>query len=47
LLDVFEQMDNPHGPVRITAVAFAGAASAPHQVVCATSSVDGTVKVWR
>lgn len=49
------QMDNPHGTSRITALAFAGASdsvttssnSNKAAVVCATASVDGTVKVWR
>ena len=46
------QMDNPHGPVRITALSFAGAGSGgamlqKNAVMCATASVDGTVKVWR
>jgi len=46
------QMDNPHGPVRITALSFAGAGSngamlQRNAVMCATASVDGTVKVWR
>jgi hypothetical protein len=49
-------MDNPHGTSRITAFAFAGSsnnmddaagAQGANQVVCATASVDGTVKVWR
>ena len=52
-------MDNPHGPHRVTALAFAGVPSvedghssvAPlastSVVVAATASVDGTVKVWR
>jgi hypothetical protein len=48
-------MDNPHGTSRITAFAFAGSnntdeaagAQSANQVVCATASVDGTVKVWR
>lgn len=42
-------MDNPHGTSRVTALAFAGADSSNSKapVVCATASVDGTVKVWR
>jgi hypothetical protein len=44
-------MDNPHGTSRITAFAFAGTnneeGQSTSQVVCATASVDGTVKVWR
>eukprot|EP01032_Pedospumella_encystans_P007994 gene7994-9529_t len=51
------QMDNPHGPHRVTSLAFAGASSSADDtssnnnnaspVLAATSSVDGTVKVWR
>ena len=45
-------MDNPHGTSRVTALAFAGASSDSNStskapVMCATASVDGTVKVWR
>eukprot|EP01032_Pedospumella_encystans_P012327 gene12327-14270_t len=51
------QMDNPHGPHRVTSLAFAGASSSADDntnnnnnaspVLAATASVDGTVKVWR
>ena len=49
-------MDNPHGPHRVTSLAFAGASSSADEtssnnnaspVLAATASVDGTVKVWR
>lgn len=49
-------MDNPHGPHRVTSLAFAGASSFAEEnansnnsspVLAATASVDGTVKVWR
>ena len=40
-------MDNPHGASRVTALSFAGAVHGQQQVVCATASADGTVKVWR
>mmetsp|Transcript_12466 Transcript_12466/g.27976 ORF Transcript_12466/g.27976 Transcript_12466/m.27976 type:complete len:1114 (-) Transcript_12466:631-3972(-) len=48
------QMDDPHGMFRVTSLSFACSSLAAAKrsagsdsVVCATSSVDGTVKVWR